>query len=37
MGWEVLRWFAVFVIAMLVIVAGIFWILGRPIPFIPQF
>jgi hypothetical protein len=33
--WDVLRWFAVFVIAVLVIVAGIFWIMGRPLP-IPQ-
>jgi hypothetical protein len=30
---EVLRWFAVFVIAILLLVAGIFWIMGRPLPF----
>jgi hypothetical protein len=34
--WDVLRWFSVFVIAVLLIVAGIFWIAGRPLP-IPQF
>ena len=36
MAWEVLRWLAVFVIAMLLLVAGIFWILDKPLP-IPQF
>jgi hypothetical protein len=30
--WEVLRWFAVFVIAVLLIVAGLFWLMGRPFP-----
>ena len=34
--WEVLKWFAVFVIAVLLIVAGIFWVMGRPLP-LPQF
>jgi hypothetical protein len=34
--WEVLKWFAVFVIAMLLIVAGLFWLMGRSLP-IPQF
>jgi hypothetical protein len=32
--WEVLRWFAVFVIALLLIVAGLFWLMGRPLPFL---
>jgi hypothetical protein len=36
MGWEVLRWFAMFVIALLLIVAGLFWLMGQPLP-IPQF
>lgn len=30
--WEVLRWFAVFVVAVLVMVAGLYWILGKPLP-----
>lgn len=34
--WDVLRWFAVFVIAILVIVAGLFVIMGRQLP-IPNF
>jgi len=34
--WEVLKWFAVFVIALLLIVAGLFWLMGRPLP-IPTF
>jgi hypothetical protein len=34
--WEVLKWFAVFVIALLLIVAGLFWLMDRPLP-IPQF
>jgi len=34
--WDVVRWFAVFVIAILVIVAGLFWIMGRSLP-IPNF
>lgn len=34
--WDVLRWFAVFVLAILLIVAGIFWVFGKPLP-IPQF
>jgi hypothetical protein len=34
--WEVLKWFAVFVIALLLIVAGLFWLMGRDLP-IPQF
>ena len=33
---EVLRWFAVFVIAVLLMVAGLFWLMGRPLP-IPHF
>ena len=33
---EVLRWFAVFIIAILLMVAGIFWLMGRPLP-IPTF
>jgi hypothetical protein len=36
MAWEVLRWFALFVIAMLLLVAGIFFVLGKPLP-IPEF
>jgi hypothetical protein len=36
MAWEVLRWFAVFVIALLLIVAALFWLMGRPLP-IPNF
>jgi hypothetical protein len=31
---EVLRWFAVFIIAMLLIVAALFWLMGRPLPLI---
>ena len=34
--WEVLRWFAVFVLALLLMVAGLFWLMGRPLP-IPNF
>jgi hypothetical protein len=30
--WDVLRWFAVFVLAVLVLVAGLYWILGKPLP-----
>jgi hypothetical protein len=33
---EVLRWLLFFVIAMFLIVAGIFFVLGRPLP-IPSF
>jgi hypothetical protein len=33
---EVLRWLLFFVIALFLIVAGIFFVLGRPIPF-PDF
>jgi hypothetical protein len=36
MGWEVLRWFAMFVVALLLIVAGLFWLMGEPLP-IPEF
>jgi hypothetical protein len=36
MGWEVLGWFAMFVIALLLIVVGLFWLMGQPLP-IPQF
>ena len=35
--WEVLKWFAVFVIALLLIVTGLFWLMDRPLPFIPNF
>ncbi len=34
--WEVLRWMIVFVLAVLLIVVGIYIVLGRPLPF-PQF
>ncbi len=34
--WEVLRWFAVFVLAILLLVAGLFWLMGRDLP-IPNF
>ena len=34
--WEVLKWIGVFVIALLLIVAGLFWLMGRDLP-IPQF
>jgi hypothetical protein len=30
--WDVLRWFAVFVIAVLVLVAGVYLVLGKPLP-----
>jgi hypothetical protein len=30
--WDVLRWFAVFVLAVLLLVAGLYWILGKPLP-----
>lgn len=30
--WDVLRWFAVFVLAVLALVAGLYWILGKPLP-----
>ncbi len=30
--WDVLRWFAVFVAAVLVMVAGIYLVLGKPLP-----
>jgi len=33
--WEVLKWMAVFVAAILVMVAGLYIILGKPLP-IPQ-
>jgi hypothetical protein len=36
MGWEVLRWMLVFGFALLLIVAGLFWLMGRDLP-IPQF
>jgi hypothetical protein len=36
MGWEVMRWFAMFIIALLLIVAGLFWLMGRQLP-IPHF
>jgi hypothetical protein len=31
---EVLRWFALFVLALLLIVAALFWLMGRPLPFL---
>ena len=34
--WDVVRWFAVFVIAIIVIVVGLYWILDKQLP-IPQF
>ena len=34
--WEVLKWFLVFVIALLLMVAGLFWLMGRALP-IPNF
>ncbi len=34
--WEVLRWMIVFVFALLLIVAAIYLVTGRPLP-IPQF
>ena len=34
--WDVLRWFAVFATAILVIVAILYLIMGRPLP-IPNF
>jgi hypothetical protein len=30
--WDVLRWFFVFVLAVLLLVAGLYWILGKPLP-----
>jgi hypothetical protein len=30
--WDVLRWFAVFVAAILILVAGLYWVLGKPLP-----
>jgi len=33
--WDVVRWFAVFVAAVLVLVVGLYWILGKPFPW-PQ-
>lgn len=29
---EVIRWFAIFVLAILLIVAALFWLMGRPLP-----
>jgi hypothetical protein len=34
--WEVLRFLLFFAIAILLIVAGLFWLQGRPLP-IPRF
>jgi hypothetical protein len=31
---EVFRWMAVFFIALLLIVAGLFWLMGRPLPLV---
>lgn len=31
---EVLRWFGLFIIALLLIVAALFWLMDRPLPFI---
>jgi hypothetical protein len=33
--WDVLRWFAVFVAAIIMIVFGLYWVMGKPLP-IPQ-
>jgi len=33
--WDVLRWFAVFIAAVLVLVFGLYLILGKPLP-LPQ-
>jgi hypothetical protein len=30
--WEVLKWFGVFILALLLIVSGLFWLMGRPLP-----
>jgi len=30
--WDVLRWFAVFVVAVLVLIWGLYLILGQPFP-----
>jgi hypothetical protein len=30
--WDVLRWFAVFLAAIMVMVAGLYLVLGRPLP-----
>ena len=30
--WDVLRWFAVFIVAVLVLVAGLYLVLGKPLP-----
>ena len=30
--WDVVRWFAVFVIAVLLLIAFLYWILGKPLP-----
>jgi hypothetical protein len=30
--WDVLKWFAVFVVAVLVMIGGLYWILGKPLP-----
>jgi hypothetical protein len=34
--WDVLRWFGLFVLAMLLLVAFLFWLMDRPLP-IPTF
>jgi hypothetical protein len=31
---EVLRWFGLFLIALLLIVAALFWLMDRPLPFL---
>lgn len=30
--WDVLKWFAVFVVAVLAMIAFLYWILGKPLP-----
>ena len=30
--WDVVRWFAVFVIAVFVLIAGVYLVLGKPLP-----
>jgi hypothetical protein len=34
--WEVLRWMLVFALALILIVAAIYWVTGHPLP-IPNF
>ena len=34
---EVLRFLLFFLLALLLIVYAIFWLMGRPLPFLPEF